>query len=318
MSINIAKTYIDFSNQCLKKYMSLIGRGKVSNANFKEVLNTYNNIRYYNYYEPISKNRAANLNHYINEKMHELYEKYSEKRIKELTDLVKLVLNLDFVRTDQIEGSVLAISTKIDDNISTELTKLLKNNLDKKIDYLNGFKTDVFNLKYHNTNSRKVAYVTLDHNVKFPLLYSEYAINKVYNSDIIDEQKLFIEYTLVAVKILKEIINNNFINKYIVDFPYSIFNKKSKKNRLLNIIDSDAIKDKLIIKINNLNYEANKDIIIDMIQNGYKMALEVDYNYNFSKMNIKKLEIFEYIIIEKEQYTDDLDQIKDKIIIVRK
>ena len=82
MSINIAKTYIDFSNQCLKKYMSLIGKGKVSNANFKEVLNTYNNIRYYNYYEPISKNRAANLNHYIMKKCTNYMKNILKKELK--------------------------------------------------------------------------------------------------------------------------------------------------------------------------------------------------------------------------------------------
>ena len=321
MSINIAKKYIDFSNECLIKYMKLVGGSKVSKTNFKEILATYNGVRYYNYYPPNFHSRNSNLNYYIDEKIHELYSAYSEKRIRKITNLVRFILSLDFVHLDQIEGAVLTAESLRDDKKQTidfpkEFAKLLKENLNRKLKYLNEFKSDVFTLNYTRTNNHKVALVTLNYDLKFPVLYSETAIRKVYNSGIIDEQKLFIEYSLIAVKILKEIINNDFSSKYIVEFPYSIFDKKAKKNRLFNLIDSDAIKEKLVIKMDSLQYELNQDTVVEMIQNGYKMAIELNYNFDFNKNNVKRLEVFEYIIVD-EANAEKID-FKDKIIIVRK
>lgn len=321
MSINIAKKYIEFSNECLIKYMKLIGGSKISKANFKEILNTYNGARYYNYYPSISHNKHSNLNYYLNEKMHELYSAYSEDKIRKLTDLVRFVLSLDFIHLDQIEGAVLTAESIRDDkkqnvDFQHELTKLLKENLTRKVRYLGEFKSDIFTLEYKRTNNPKVALVSLNYDLKFPVLYSETAIRKVYNSGIIDEQKLFIEYSLITVKILKEIINNDFNSKYIVDFPYSIFDKKTKKTRLFNLIDSDAVREKLIIKMDSLQYELNQDAVIEMIQSGYKMAIELNYNFDFNKNNVKRLEVFEYIIVDSENA--DKIEFKDKIIIARK
>lgn len=321
MSINIAKRYIDFSNECLIQYMKLIGGSKISKANFKEILVTYNGVRYYNYYPTVSHNKNSNLNYYLSEKMHELYSEYSEEKIRTLLELVKFILSLDFIHLDQIEGAVLTAESIRDDkkqniDFQHELTKLLKENLTRKLKYLSEFKSDVFTLKYSRTNNPKVALVDLDYDIKFPVLYSEIAIRKVYNSGIIDEQKLFIEYSLITVKILKEIINNDFVSKYIVDFPYSIFDKKAKKTRLFNLIDNDAIKEKLVIKMDSLQYELNQDTVIEMIQNGYKMAIELNYDFDFNKNNLKRLEIFEYIIVDSERASKI--EFKDKIIIARK
>ncbi len=321
MSINIAKKYIDFSNDCLVQYMKLIGGSKISKANFKEILNTYNGVRYYNYFPLVSRNKSSNLNYYLNEKMHELYSEYSEDKIRSLTELVKFILGLDFIHLDQIEGVVLTAESIRDDknreiDFQKEFTKLLKDNLTRKLKYLSEFKSDVFSLNYARTNNPRVALVNLDYDIKFPILYSETAIRKVYNSGIIDEQKLFIEYSLITVKILKEIINNDFVSKYIVEFPYSIFDKKSKKTRLFNLIDSDAVREKLIIKMDSLQYELNQDAVVEMIQNGYKMAIELNYDFDFNKTNLKRLEIFEYIIVDKDN-ASKID-FKDKIIIARK
>ena len=321
MSINIAKKYIEFSNDCLIQYMKMVGGSKISKANFKEILATYNGVRYYNYYPALSHNKNSNLNYHLNEKMHDLYSAYSEERIRKLTNLVRFILSLDFVHLDQIEGAVLTAESIRDDkkqnpNFQQEFADLLKENLTRKLKYLSAFKSDVFTLKYTGTNNNKVALVSLVYDIKFPVLYSETAIKKVYNSGIIDEQKLFIEYSLITVKILKEIINNDFSSKYIVDFPYSIFNKKAKKNRLFTLIDSDAVREKIIIKIDSLQYELNQDAVIEMIQNGYKMAIELSYNFDFNKNNLKRLEVFEYIIVDSENASKI--SYRDKIIIARK
>lgn len=320
MSINIAKKYIDFSNQCLIQYLKLIIGGKVSQANFKKILTTYNNVRYYNYYPMVSSNKSSNLNYYLNKTIYELYPTYSHEKLQGISELVRFVLSLDFIHFDQIEGAVLtATALRTDKTDETEfvskLTKLLKENMNRKNKYLDSFKTDIFRLHYEKTYNSKVTLVDLDYDIKFPTLYSAFAIKKVYNSGIIDEQKLFIEYTLLAVKTLKEVINNDFGSRYIVDFPYTIFRKKTKKTRLFTLIDSDALKEKIIVKMDSSQFELNQDAVIEMIQAGFKMAIEINANFEFNKSNLKLLEIFEYIIVSHEDASKI--EYKNKVIIRR-
>ncbi len=323
MSSNIAKEYIDFSGECIYQYMRLIIGNKVSKANFKQLLAVYNGVKYYNYYPSVSRSFNGNVSHYLKEKIDDLYLNLSPQYKNDLFSFLKQVFCLDNVHEDQIESALLPISSSAKDlenpnETIKELNRLIKENIHKKVNFLNSFKSDVFNLIYTRTSNPKVSLTSLNYEIKFPVLYSETAIRNVYNSGVIDEQRLFIEYNLITVKILKEIINNDFITKYIVDFPYSIFGKKAKKNRLFNIINNDAIKEKLIIKMSYVNYNEHEDQVVEMLQNGFKMAVELDNDIVLTKMNIKKLKIFEYIIIHEEEKAKEFEEIKEKIIIVRK
>ena len=60
--------------------------------------------------------------------------------------------------------------------------------------------------------------VSLDYWFQIPKLYSEYAIDKVYNTDTINEDKMYIEYYIVTSKLLTEITNFDFSNNYLIDF----------------------------------------------------------------------------------------------------
>ena len=107
-------------------------------------------------------------------------------------------------------------------------------------------------------------------------------------------------------------IGGKYDKKYIVNFTLSIFEKKDKLNRLLNTIDSDVVKDNIIIRFTYSNYLEYKETIDNLIKLGYKFCIELDEQFDYQEKSKIWLELFTYIIV-----TDDLiyDIDNDKIII---
>jgi hypothetical protein len=56
-------------------------------------------------------------------------------------------------------------------------------------------------------------------------LYSEYAVEKAFNSDIVTENKVYLLILMISCKILSEIIALDFDNNYIINFPPSLLGK---------------------------------------------------------------------------------------------
>ena len=82
-----------------------------------------------------------------------------------------------------------------------------------------------FILSFQKTNIKRLENISIDYDIKFPKLYSEYAIDKVFNSGVIGEDKIFIEYYLVCSNILKKIIAGDFSFNYLVDFDINMRDK---------------------------------------------------------------------------------------------
>ena len=95
--------------------------------------------------------------------------------------------------------------------------------------FLDKFDTDEFALQFENSKGKDdVYFVSLEQKVKMPMQYSEAAIEKVYNEGIVAEDKLQVEYILLSVVIISDIVNGNFDDTYIAEFASSLFKKKQK------------------------------------------------------------------------------------------
>ena len=79
--------------------------------------------------------------------------------------------------------------------------------------------------------------------------YSQEAANKVYNSGNVAENKLVIEYVLLSVVAIRDILNGNFKDKYIVEFSNTLLKKSQKLESVLAIIDNQELQDKIFIII---------------------------------------------------------------------
>lgn len=323
MANNTSSDYIKFIKKNITKYMSLIMEKNFLKEPFNDLLEVYINVRYYNYYESKNKNFVANINSHMREKALEIIKEKEEKdiiKIEQMFYLFKYILYLDDVLNDKsLKDVVYEIDEYkrlnlniIDDEFITEFSSLVGENQKKKEKYLNGFNSDKFYLRLNETNKKNAYFVELEHNVKFNKIYSDYSINKVYNTGIVYEDRMIITYHLASNLILKDKVKGNFKNKYLVSFPVSIFNKKEKNNRLFHIINDEIIKNNLVITFIYSDYLDNKETIDDLIKEGYLIGIILDDKFENTEKNMIWLSIFEYIIPNDQVMLDS--KFESKII----
>ena len=180
----------------------------------------------------------------------------------------------------------------------------------QKKQLIEGFDTEEFAIKLTNYPEKNNIYrVNLTQNIKFPKEYSEFAINKAFMTGNVGEDRLFVEYYLVVVQVLKDILKQNFKRQYIVEFAYTLLNKPKKLNNLLNIINNLATQDKICLKIRYEDFKKKKEEIYELMRDGYRVALIIDNSFEVDYKNIGMLKMFKYIIIDKQ--SKKYDEIKD-------
>ncbi|MCF0126557.1 MAG: hypothetical protein HUJ68_12545, partial [Clostridia bacterium] len=135
------------------------------------------------------------------------------------------------------------------------------------------------------------------------------AIEEVYNENVINEDKIIIQYLMLAILNLKNIEIGNFTTQYLVNFPVTLFEKEKKLEQVLRIINSQAIQDKVNLKIQFKDFTEYKDKIYDLMQEGYRFVMVLDDTFNVSIEEIRKLSMFKYIILSTS--LDKYDRIKE-------
>lgn len=295
--INIIDEYTNFilDEFCFygKKIMEKYYISSIFNSFTKE----YILIRYYNIYSN-KKNINNTINKYLNEKIKEL-EIENPNKIKNIHFMANIFRYL-IVLDDDIEAPMV---NKIEDELdkirkeyeleeSLEFSKEYREFRKRKKEYIKNFETEDFIVDYTKTRTKNLFDTKLNHNIKISELYSKKAINDVYNTGITSEDKLFVHYNLVTIKVLNEIINYDYDTSYLVEFNLELFNKKDKLNRLLKIINNDITKEKIILKISYTKFIENKDNVFNLINEGYNIALIKDGNYKEDSY----IKLFKYVL----------------------
>lgn len=322
---NILDEYVSFVEKNLKTISKLTLDKYFVSKYFNELFDVYKKVRYYDALEIKKSSFKENIIYYLKKKISDLetIEDFKEKDMLVLKVLFDIFL-LDYDKNLSIDKYVLNLSEKrkeyfelFEDNFDKELYKIIKELVNKKNKFMNNFFSKSFEVNYYLTNLRKVYNVTISHNIKFPKLYSEYAIDKVFNFDVVGEDKLFIEYQMVNVRLLSEIIQGDFSRNYLLEFQTTIFEKKEKLLRLLKLIDNDITKEKFSFKIDYVFYKDNKDTIIDMINKGYNFCIFLDDSYDSDRENNNFINaVFKYIMIRTDSKYLNLFS-ADKVIKVK-
>ena len=82
----------------------------------------------------------------------------------------------------------------------------------------------------------------------------------------------------------------------------------------MKIINNLAIQDKISLKIRYEQFNKNKEQIYELMRNGFKIAVILDSTVNTERTEIERLNIFSYILINKDaSYYDDI--MKNKKIL---
>lgn len=320
MTINIMDEYIKLTEEQIKEYMKL-ALGKHFKQSYCELFTErYINIRYFNYYENefYESTRRKILEHLkmVGEEI--IINNIVDREIIEIMrvffyyvlyfdnvvyckDLRKKISQIAKVKKRIFDTEEL---NDFEENLYQTLEKYNK----KKEELLQRFNSEKFYIKLTNYPDRlKVYRVNLKYrDIKFPLEYSEFAINKAFQMGLVGEDKLVVEYYLIVLQVLKDILKLNFKKKYIVEFAGSLLKKPRKIKSILNSINNSAIQDKISLKIKYEEFLKNKEVVYELMREGFKITVILDNSFEVNFKNIESLKMFEFVIINRnlKQYEE--------------
>lgn len=308
---NVIDEYIKITRKNITKYLRLVFARKFNKKICDEYIKTYINVRYYNLYEKgnyhtLRKEILLNLkekkermiiDNYDNKELIEnmavffFYIVYFDK-VTPYKNLEKIVANIATLRKK--------ILNKQDIDFIDNLLELVNSDTKEKEQLLEKFDSNDFFLKISNYEETSNVYrINLKYNIKFPEIYSTTAIDKAFNTTTINEDKLIIEYYMIGIKILNDILKGNFKKQYILEFASTVLKKKQKLNRLIKAINNSAIQDKISLKIKYEQFDKNRDQIYDLMRSGFKIAVILDNTISTDRIELERLNIFSYILINK-------------------
>lgn len=313
---NIIKIHINKVEKKFKKYCNIILKQKYDAKITSELINTYIDGRYYNYFkESKSKVFYKNIQEAIKSKGEELKIKNPNKleNIDFTVSLFQYFFYFDYVRNNR---SIQEIIEEIDDkrrnkfkiknadsdNFILEFTELIISDLKEVEQELEKYSTNDFELKIKKVNQKtnKFFKVSLDYNFGFPLIFSKEAVDLTFNTDIIAEDKLFVEYPMIANVALMDILQGNFSKIYFVEFCGQLLKKKKKLEQVIETLENQAAQDKIHFEITYDDFIENKTEIFNLIKRGFRFVLVTNSGMeSLSKDELKILDVFDYILVDE-------------------
>lgn len=312
MTVNIINEYIKIVKKQINEYMKLVFDNKFEKKYCDSYTEKYIKVRYYNFYEDDfnEKMRTRILDNLKKEQENLCIDNIEDREvIEQMCIFFYYVLYFDkVIQSRDIKKTIEKISKlrkrvlNIEDE---EFNKLVYNTMKEfekeKEKLVERFETDDFKLKITNYPDELNVYrVNLKYNFNFPLVYSEFAINKAFNIGIINEDKLAIEFYLISIEVLKDVLKQNFKKKYILEFAPSLFEKPKKLKSILNILNNPILQEKVSIKLRYEQFLNHKDIVYELLREGFRITAILDSSFTIDYKNIEDLKMFKYIIINSK------------------
>jgi hypothetical protein len=315
----IFEDYIKFIDSFLCNYYRILLDNKYERRLVRPFVEKYINIRYYNEYVVRESKFTDVLNKELNNIAKEMIEENGnrEDTIKNIFALFSYILF--FEKCDNFNGLNALLKSLFEDKIVTltysesqkdELNELVRGYISKKKEFFELFDFNDFML-FGNRYSKDVYVMDLIQNYTLSKLYSKYAIDTAYNSEVVNENKIYLELMMLSGRVLQDIINFNFKNDYVVDFPASLFDKPKKILKYLKMLDNEYLKTKISLKVKYADYKKYKKNINSLINDGYSISLELDDTYD---MDFNHLLLFSYIFVNKKsKYYDIIINSKEDV-----
>lgn len=318
--MNVMDEYLKLIHEDLSASLKQILDKKYKKSIVDEFIKTYISTRYYNEDAKMNLNTIKmNIIKKMTQKEKELYKEYPEKEksIKTISDYIYLILYIDNVSEIDSKEMIKTINLFEDKDKAISILEDLKTKHEiKKEMFINSFDSDDFYLEYEDCNRvNNVQMVILEHNIEFSMIYSEFAIEKAFNTGKTNEDKYLVAYHLLAQQVIKDINNEDYNQKYIINFPETILEKKQKYKKLTEIVNNDILKEKICFEIDYEEFLKNKNEFNTLINQGFGFAVRL--NKKVAKTAAMKMEIFRYIIINKElKYYTELRKTNKKLKII--
>ena len=312
MTVNLTDEYIELTKKQITDYLRLVFGNKFIRKYCDIYIKKYIDIRYYNFYDyDTSRTLRKKILDYLRDTAKELCIDNIEDRvvIDQMCVFFYYVLYFDKVTyfkdirktIEKIAKLRKRILEKEDGDFEKNLYVSVRDYKIQKEKLLETLDSDEFFIKLTNYPQKINVYrVNLKYNLKFPQVYSEFAINKAFNVGLVNEDKLLIEYYLTTKRVLEDVLKQNFTRQYVLEFTDKLLSKPNKLKNLLNIINNMAIKDKVSLKIKYESFIKEKEKIYDLMRDGYKITIILDNSFEINYKNIESLSVFKYVIVNRD------------------
>ena len=314
---NVVDRRINKIQKEFKKYSSMILKSKYDSAITTELIQTYVDARYFNYNVDESINVFyRRIYDALKKRADVLIKKHPDKKekIEDELFLFQYFFYFDFVRkTNDLEKVIHQIAEKRismfnlrrseDEYFESELMELVNDDLNQTLDEIERYYSKDFNLVLKKISPKKKdLYITgLKYNFKVPEIFNEQVVEETFYTDIIAEDKLFVEYPMIANEVFKDVLDGKFEKVYLLDFACDLFKKKKKLAQILEPLSSQAIQDKTSFVISFEEFQTNKNNIVRLMKDGYGFTLKTSKDMpKITKEETKILEIFDYILVDPE------------------
>ena len=311
-----------------------------------KLMSSYIEARYYNFYGQIdvSNNKKQSLKiekylsetaNFINKKYKGNDTKYSEKVAKYL-NIFNIITNLEQASNTITDKRVkeeyykkeITKYAKVNDwdnnkikNAITVIMKIQRNYVGIVEYLLKKLETNMFELEFNKLKTKKNMFgISLEHNITFGKVYSDYIIDKTYNEGVIAENKILILLNLLSIKLINDMIESSFDKRYIVYLPKTLYSKEKKLEKILKIIDDGHAKDSIIILLDFDQLSAYKAVIKKLIKEGYKFAISINSDTKLEQKYYSNMNLVEHVFVDKnipnivKTLSTLPDEIMDKII----
>ena len=215
------------------------------------------------------------------------------KNVKSINNIRTTVEKISEIRKDMLK-------LENQENFESTLHQMIKEDILKKEIFLDNMESDKFIIQLEKSKKNKnIYFADMDFNIKMPIEYSSEIIDKVYSEGIVAEDKLKVEYSLLSLIVLRDIITGNFNDVYISEFPPSLLKKKQKMDTLLGFINNQVLQDKIYLTIKYENFVVNRALIMEYIKQGINFAIYLD-DYITDVEDIERLKIFKILLMDKK------------------
>ncbi len=314
MASNIMEQYVKKTKTFLKEFTKMFFAEKYNEEISNEYISKYIEARIYNFGD--NEHRFFYRRIYASlvnckKELEKEFPKIDEKVLEDNLKVYQFIFYIDGVRPiadlNQFVKMICAsrkIKFEVKEAIRSlegRMLKIIKQYQEEKESLAKKYETTDFVLDIEKYTLIDNTYkVDIKYNFKIPYIYSNKVISEVFDEGIIKEDKLIIEYMLLTLECIKDINKGNFATKYIVDFSNSLFKKQSKLKQTLKTINDSAIQDKVFLKLFYKDFDENKELIYDLMKEGYRFAIIIDDSFEPTSSNLRKLDIFKYMLVPEK------------------
>lgn len=293
---NVVEKAIELRKKQITDYAICLNENIYGSENYKTVINTFVDGYIDFKYKRQNEHQYKNLKTYkklVNNELErirvslikEVNRSYSDEYVNSVFNMFLLINSIDTIENINVE-KVLSDFDGLNfinkEAFIKKIMKIYKLYYNIYFDYYNKLTVDKFELIYNNKVNTEnlfepgeLTVTNVSSSIQFSKIFSDYIINKTYNSDVILEDIREVQLKLISFNILNDLMRFNNKKKYVISLPSSLFSKERKVRTILGAVNDNFSQSKLFILVDIETLKFNFNELVKLRREGYKFIVQV-------------------------------------------